>query len=202
MSPGRGGAIALTFDDGPDVRWTPAVLDALRDADARATFFVMAERAVAHPQLIARARSEGHAVELHCVRHVRHAELTDEELEQDTATGLTMLGGLGVRPRLWRAPWGTVRDHSHVVASRHDLRLVHWTADTEDWAGAPADELVRRVWPELGPGTIVLAHDGLGPGATREDCAQTVAMIEPLVSAARARGLRCEPLGRDGEPLV
>ncbi len=194
------GHVGLTFDDGPDERWTPAVLDALRAADARATFFVMTDRAVAYPQLIARARSEGHRVELHCRRHVRHADLSDRELEEDTAAGLAMLDGLGVSPRLWRAPWGVVREHSHAVAAQHELRLVHWTADTEDWTGAPADELVRRVWPEIGPGTVVLAHDGLGPGATRADCAETVAMIAPLVGAARARGLTCEPLGDDGEP--
>ncbi|MFC6800788.1 polysaccharide deacetylase family protein [Deinococcus caeni] len=67
-------AVALTFDDGPDARSTPAVLDALREAGAQATFFVLAAQAEAHPDLIARMLREGHEVQAHAVRH-RHAWL-------------------------------------------------------------------------------------------------------------------------------
>lgn len=187
--------LALTFDDGPDERWTPAVLDALAAAGARATFFVIAPRAVAHPALIARMRAEGHAVELHCHEHVRHTELSDAELEEDTATALAALRGLGVQPTRWRAPWGITREHSRVVARAHGLGLVHWTADTEDWAGHPACAMLDRVRDEIRDGGIVLAHDGLGPGARRTGCANTVDLVAPLVTLAWQRGLRCAPLG-------
>ncbi|HEY5318839.1 MAG TPA: polysaccharide deacetylase family protein, partial [Solirubrobacteraceae bacterium] len=62
---------SLTFDDGPDPVWTPRILDSLGRAGARSTFFVMAEQARAHADLIERMQEEGHEVELHCVRHVR-----------------------------------------------------------------------------------------------------------------------------------
>jgi peptidoglycan/xylan/chitin deacetylase (PgdA/CDA1 family) len=188
------GTVALTFDDGPDPAWTPRVLDALQAADARATFFVIAPRAAAHPALLERMHLGGHTVELHCDRHVRHTELSDEELADDTATALARLEELGVRPRLWRAPWGVTTPASEAVARAHDLRLVHWTADTEDWAGHAPDTMIRRVEDVIRDGAIVLAHDGLGPGATREGCANTVSVIGPLTALAAGRGLTCEPL--------
>ncbi|UTI66084.1 polysaccharide deacetylase family protein [Paraconexibacter antarcticus] len=187
-------AVTLTFDDGPDPVWTPAVLDALDAAGARATFFVIAPRAAAHPALLERMHRAGHTVELHCDRHVRHTELREDQLAADTVTALARLDELGVRPRLWRAPWGITTPASEAVARAHGLRLVHWTADTEDWAGHAPDTMLRRVEDAICDGAVVLAHDGLGPGATRTGCANTVAVIGPLAALAADRGLRCEPL--------
>ena len=84
---GIGGACALTFDDGPDPVWTPRVLACLGDGGARATFFVMAARAAAHPALVDRMRAEGHEIALHCVRHVRHTEIDEPALRRDTRRG-------------------------------------------------------------------------------------------------------------------
>jgi hypothetical protein len=74
------GKVALTFDDGPNPVWTPRVLDALAEAGARATFFVLAPAADKHPQLLRRAEQEGHEVGLHCERHVRHDRMKREEM--------------------------------------------------------------------------------------------------------------------------
>jgi peptidoglycan-N-acetylglucosamine deacetylase len=97
---------ALTFDDGPDPVWTPRVLARLRHEQARATFFVMAYRAIGHPRVIRRMLQDGHDVELHCARHVRHTELSVGDLGRDTDLALRALRRLGVAPRLWRPPWG------------------------------------------------------------------------------------------------
>lgn len=189
--------VALTFDDGPDPDGTPAVLDALARAGARATFFVIAPSAERSPQLLARIREEGHAVGLHCDRHVRHTDLDAAALEQDTATALDRLAALGVRPTLWRTPWGVTSDATAAVAAAHGLRLVHWTADTEDWAGHAPGAMVARVAADLAPGGIVLAHDGIGPGSRRTSAANTVAAVGPLVALARELGSPCEALGAE-----
>ena len=190
--------IALTFDDGPDPVWTPLVLDVLASVRARATFFVVAPRARRYPSLLARIREEGHDVGLHCKEHVRHDAMTLEEIEADVESGLTALAG---PVRLWRTPWGVVTPATEGVARKHGLTLVGWTADTEDWRGGPPDEMVARVTRKLLPGAIVLMHDGVGPGATREGCAMTVGAIGPLVSLARARGLEPVPLVELRRPL-
>lgn len=191
MTRSPAGCISLTFDDGPHPWWTPAVLAELRRHGVRATFFVIAPLAARHPSLVHAIRADGHDVALHCHRHVRHTELTPAEIEDDTRTALSALEELGVRPTAWRTPWGVMTEETRHVARRHDLRLVHWTADTEDWAGHPVRAMLDRVVPRLRDGAVVLAHDGIGPGSRRADATNTVDLIEPLVAAAAELGLAC-----------
>ena len=190
--------IALTFDDGPDPVWTPLVLDALASVRARATFFVVAPRARRYPSLLVRMREEGHDVGFHCTEHIRHDSMTPGEIEADLESGLT---ALACPVRLWRTPWGVVTPATEDVARKHGLTLVGWTTDTEDWRGGPPDEMLARVTRNLLPRAIVLMHDGIGPGATRDGCAMTVDVIGPLVSLARSRGLEPVPLQELRRPL-
>jgi len=183
--------VALTFDDGPDPVWTPLVLDALAGARASATFFVVAPLAIRYPYLLARMREEGHAVAFHCTRHVRHDDSTQAAIETDVELGLLTLGR---SVRYWRAPWGVVTPATRRVAREHALTLVGWTADTQDWRGGPHEEMLGRIECEVLHESIVLMHDGIGPGATRDGCAETVALVQPLVSLARSRGLKPAPL--------
>jgi len=190
--------LALTFDDGPDPDWTPLVLDALADAGARATFFVIAPRATRFPSLISRMREDGHDVAFHCKEHVRHDAMTPVGIEADVASGLPALG----QPvRHWRTPWGFVTPATEEVAQRHRLGLVGWTADTEDWRGDALDEMLARVRGRISPGAIVLMHDGVGPGATRDGCAGTVDLVRPLVATVRSHGLEPATLGELRHPL-
>jgi peptidoglycan/xylan/chitin deacetylase (PgdA/CDA1 family) len=188
-------ALALTFDDGPDPVWTPRVLDALGEVGARATFFLIAPRAARRSELVARMLDEGHAVGLHCDVHVRHGARDEAWLHHDTATALERLAALGVQPTLWRAPWGELAPWTPRVAVEHGLRLVHWSTDTHDWRGDAAAEMLERIRSGLVPGAIVLAHDGLGPGALRRGCAQTVELIPRIAAHAKRRGLRLAALG-------
>lgn len=185
-------AVFLTFDDGPDPVWTPRVIAALAAACARATFFVETPRACRYPSLIARMLREGHAVEFHCTHHLRHTGLSLGAIREDTRTGLRGLRALGVSPRLWRPPWGVATPRTRKVAREHGLSLVGWSADTHDWRGDRARRMLDAVTQEMRPGAIVLMHDGIGPGARRTGCEETVALIPML--AQRARSLGCEPL--------
>jgi len=190
--PGSPRMLALTFDDGPDPRGTPAVLDALRAANAGATFFVLAERAAAHPELLAAILAAGHTVELHGHAHLRHPRSTGRTIEDDLDRALETLAEHGVTPRRWRVPWGDLAAFTPTLAATRGLRLTGWTTDTRDWRGDAAPDMLARL--DLTPGAIVLAHDGIGPGAQRNDAAQTARLIGPLVAAARARGLAPGPL--------
>src|ERR671916_1948094 len=186
--------ISLTFDDGPHPIWTPRVLGALRSAQTRATFFVVAPLARRFPRLISDMLRYGHGVEFHCTEHVRHTEQSREEVEADVRDGLRELRRQGVRPRFWRPPWGVLAPFTTEIACAFELELALWTEGTRDWRGDSASEMLERVGPELQPGSIVLMHDGIGPGALRSDCGETVALVGPLVERIRFLGYEPGPL--------
>lgn len=191
LSDAPAGRVFLTFDDGPDPVWTPRVLEALREADARATFFVVAPEALRHPALVSEMLLAGHRVEFHCSAHLRHTERTRLDVEADTREGLRDLASLGVSPRLWRPPWGVSGPWTEALADAFGLRLALWTIDPHDWRGDTAPAMLDHAERRIAPGSVVLLHDGLGPGALRPGCGETVSLIGPLVKAARAAG--CEP---------
>jgi peptidoglycan/xylan/chitin deacetylase (PgdA/CDA1 family) len=181
--------LALTFDDGPDPDWTPRLLDVLAGVGAHATFFPIASRAAAHPGLIARIVADGHRIGLHCHEHVRHSHRSIEWGRRDTTYALALLRSVGVRPTLWRTPWGDTAAWTDRVARENRLRIIAWTVDTHDWRGDAAGEMFRATREDLRDGAIVLAHDGIGPGARRADVRETIAYTQLVVDHANEAGL-------------
>jgi peptidoglycan/xylan/chitin deacetylase (PgdA/CDA1 family) len=182
-------SVALTFDDGPDRTWTPRLLDVLREVGGHATFFPITSRVAASPELLERVRGGGHTIGLHCREHVRHSERDVQWLRDDTRAALDELAALGVRPTLWRTPWGDTAPWTETVAREHALRLIKWTADTHDWRGDSAEQMLADTRRQLVDGSIVLAHDGIGPGARRDGAAETVRYVKLAAGHARAHGL-------------
>jgi peptidoglycan/xylan/chitin deacetylase (PgdA/CDA1 family) len=187
-------ALALTFDDGPDEVWTPRLLELLARAGARATFFPIATRAQAHHELIGQMLADGHTVGLHCDEHIRHTERDLGWGQQDTARALDTLEKLGVRARLWRTPWGKTASWTEQVSAEFGLRLVGWSVDTHDWRGDRAPAMFAATRAGLQPGAVVLAHDGLGPGARRPDSAETLAFVELVIGHAERSELTLDAL--------
>ena len=187
--------VALTFDDGPDPVWTPRLLDLLDRLGVTATFFPISTRAERAPAIIERIRRAGHAVGLHCDEHVRHSQRRRDWVERDTDRALSRLDLLDVRPRLWRTPWGDTAPFTKWVAADRGLRLVDWNVDTHDWRGNSAEEMLAATRDRLNPGAVVLAHDGIGPGALRADCRHTVGYVAAAIDHARREGREFVTLG-------
>jgi peptidoglycan/xylan/chitin deacetylase (PgdA/CDA1 family) len=190
------GTVALTYDDGPDPLWTERLLAELREGGARATFFVITPNAVANRDLIEAMHADGHEVALHCYRHVRHAQQSEGELSKDLATGLGHLRSVGAYPRAWRAPWGSETPVTRRLATRNGLRLWGWNLDSHDWRGDSADRMYAAISAQGGlrDGDVVLMHDGLGPGARRTGCAQTLELTRRLIAEAEREGLALAPV--------
>jgi peptidoglycan/xylan/chitin deacetylase (PgdA/CDA1 family) len=182
-----GHTVALTFDDGPDPRWTPTVLELLRRHHTRATFCIVGQYIEAHPELVRRIAEDGHALCDHTWSHDealsrRPRAAVRAELVR-TYDAIVAASG-GVAPRYFRAPagrWGSV-----VVAEARRLRLqpLGWSVDPSDWRRPPAAEIARRVLAGATPGAIVLLHDGYGARAG------TVAALDVILRALAARGVR------------
>jgi peptidoglycan-N-acetylglucosamine deacetylase len=183
--------IHLTYDDGPDPEWTPRVLEALDRHEARATFFVDARRALVQRDLVRATERAGHEVAFHCFEHIRHSDRDDAGVADDLELGIGLLDQVGVRPQAWRAPWGVETDATRRLAAEHELRLCGWNIDTHDWRGDTAAQMWSAYEAQGGlrDGDVVLMHDGLGPGARRDGCAETVALTELLLVTAAEAGL-------------
>ena len=109
--------VALTFDDGPDPRWTPAVLDVLRRHGVHATFFVVGARVLEHPDLTRRVVDEGHEIGNHTFSHVEVGAISGWELGlQLSLTQTAVAGATGVRPVLFRPPYASTPDTVSVEA--------------------------------------------------------------------------------------
>lgn len=172
--------VALTFDaehpDRPrcDPDGAERVLDVLREADVRATFFVQGRWAMSRPETAHRVAADGHLVGHHSHYHVRMRLLSDEGLREDVAQGEgAILETIGEDPHPWfRLPFGDGHDDPRVLGTLEDLgfRNVHWDVELEDWEpwrSAPeiAEDAVAGALAH-GDGAIVLLHTW--PVATAE----------------------------------
>lgn len=154
--------VALTFDDGPDPRSTPVLLDFLREAHVPATFFCVGKNVAAHPELAARIAREGHLVGNHSFAHSNHtnffttgrlrAELTQAQAAIETATGQ--------QPQWFRPPMGLSNPRVFRAARALNLKVIGWTARGLDTKLTEPARIVARIMARLRPGAIVLLHDG------------------------------------------
>lgn len=189
------GQLVLTLDDGPDPDATPAVLDALARSGAQATFFVLGEQALEHPELARRIVAEGHEVGLHGSRHFRHDHVAGPESREDIERGFEQIESVtGVRPRWYRPPYGKLSDSGVNACDELGLTTVYWSAWGLDWERASAQQIAAAAARELSDGAIVLLHDSAR--YARRPSAQPTADAIPLIAAsATDRGLRLVTLG-------
>ena len=185
--------IALTFDDGP-ARGTPRFLELLDELDVPATFFVCGKNVQRRP-LVARSIVEaGHSIGNHTYSHpmlpLRSPAQARHELAQ---TQSAISEATGVRPVLFRPPYGLRCPALRRLLPELGLACVHWTVMGNDWkwdTGRIASHVLRRT----GDGAIICLHDGCGTEPD-PDRSQTLGAVRRVVPALRNRGLRFVPLG-------
>ncbi len=187
--------LALTFDDGPS-QWTEPVLDALREAECRATFFVLGEAISGREGTLIRTRDEGHEIGNHSRTHPRLDELTPREIRAELASTNAMIEAvLGRPPHLVRPPYLLGSQALIRVAARVGLDLVvYGSLQADDWILDSPAEIASRVLSGVRPGSIVVLHDGRPLGQThqesREDREPTVEAIRLLLPALMDRGFQ------------
>ena len=183
-----GPEVWLTIDDGPDVVDTPLLLDLLDRHDAKATFFVIGNRAAQHPELIAEIRLRGHEIGHHTQTHpvgtfwCASYSRVNTELDQ----ALTVLRGMSVRPRWFRPPVGIKNFLLPAALAERKLQCVGWSVRSGDCLSRDPEKVVKQVMTHVRPGAIILMHEGPSvPAAVR------VQAIAGVLEGLTANHYRC-----------
>ncbi|WP_313640963.1 polysaccharide deacetylase family protein, partial [Paenibacillus sp.] len=156
---GRGrNEFALTFDDGPDPRFTPLLLDLLKKYDAKATFFVVGSNAERYPELIQRIHDEGHLIGIHNYVHKTNWLMRPATVRrQIQRTNDIIYNIIGERSTHYRPPWGIVNLFD--ISKRRQVEIVLWSVMFGDWREKlGAQRLTEKMLARLNPGEVMLLH--------------------------------------------
>lgn len=161
--------VYLTFDDGPDTKQTPQVLDVLKRNNATATFFCIGSRIAGNEALLKRMADEGHQIGIHSFSHAngfplygRGRMIADIRQCQQTIEQAT-----GATTTLFRPPFGVTNPTIGKAVKSLNLKTIGWTIRSYDTNGANNAKIVRRISRQLRPGAIILLHDRLPQSAER-----------------------------------
>lgn len=190
------GRVAITFDDGPDPRATPAILDVLRDRGAPAAFFVVGLQAERFPDLVARAFREGHTLGNHTFTHPDVDRVPEIRLQLELEATTRLVEALvGRRPLLYRPPSLVdiePRTEAGVTAFARAGALGYLVVDADvdprDWDTGDEEAIARRTLAGVGEGGVVLLHDGGG------DRSATARALPQILDGLASRGLTVVPL--------
>ncbi|MEU4472304.1 polysaccharide deacetylase family protein [Micromonospora sp. NPDC023888] len=175
--------LALTFDDGPDPRYTPQVLALLREYDVHATFCVVGENAQNHPDLIQAIVNEGHTLCNHSWHHdvglgARSADAIRSDLLR---TNEAIRAAVPNAPIVWyRQPGGAWTYPVVTVARQLGMTPLHWSVDPSDWELPGAGKITATVLTQAQPGSVVLLHDA---GGNRQGTVDALRRILPDLTA-------------------
>lgn len=180
--------VALTFDDGPDIRFTPQVLDVLAKHDVKATFFIVGTRAEAHHAITKRIHDEGHAIGNHTFWH---PNLPKEELGrlhwELTETEQVIADIIGFKPRLFRSPYGALNEEMVEMLEENNNTVIGWDVDSIDWKQLDPDIISDNVLSNVDFGSIILMHDG---GDWSMDLSGTAQSLDNIISKLKDDGTK------------
>ncbi|MFJ6480025.1 MULTISPECIES: polysaccharide deacetylase family protein [unclassified Streptomyces] len=177
--------MVLTFDDGPDPRYTPAILDTLARYGVRAMFFVCGEMATENRNLLRRMVDEGHVIGNHTWTHPLIPGLSRPALASEIGrTSEVVQQTVGEAPLWFRAPYGAWNRAAFEIGAELGMEPLAWTVDTLDWKEPGTPTIISRVLGGAAPGVIVLSHDA---GGNRSQSVQAISSYLPQLLA---RGYR------------
>lgn len=187
--------IYLTFDDGPDPKWTPQVLALLQKYHATAVFYEIGRNARSFPQTTLEVAEAGQKIGLHGYNHIELSKLGFHDFSLEvTDTRDAISDALSSRPDLagqltpcLRPPYGAVSDSVYNFAYTMNYAISMWHLDTRDWTGISGEEILAIVEKELQPYRVVLMHDG------GENRAETIRGLGLVLHELTLRGYHFEP---------
>ena len=180
--------VYLTFDDGPDEKYTAKLLDLLKKHNIKATFFVVASFARNNPQIIDRMKKENHCIGLHSFEHKNALFQSRGYTKYDFEESIKIMNDLGVNFKFYRPPWG----HCNIFTSReikkHNLKKVLWDVMAQDWQGNTTVEAITdKLLLRSKENSIICLHDGRGEN---EAPSRTIKALQKAIPIWKINGYK------------
>lgn len=170
---------ALTFDDGPDKKYTSQICEILDQYQVKATFFIIGQNVQAHPAVLQQLINSGHEIGNHSYSHPDFTRLSASALRKQLEQTNTALAKYSATPRWFRPPYGAFNSTSIKAAAALGMNTVLWSVDTRDWTTPGAERIKERVLAGVIPGAVVLLHS---------TNAQTVAALPAIIEGLQDKG--------------
>ena len=149
--------VALTFDDGPSPKYTPLLLDGLKERNVRATFFLLGQNVKENKELVQRMQAEGHLLGNHTYNHVQLNKIPETTARQEILkTNNEIYEATGKYPEYMRPPYGAWKKNMELCV---EMLPVFWDIDTLDWKSQNVDAILKAAGEEPEDGSIILMHD-------------------------------------------
>ncbi|MDB5054546.1 MAG: hypothetical protein JWM44_2596 [Bacilli bacterium] len=177
--------IALTFDDGPDPKETPEILDVLKKYNATATFFVIGKQGHKYQDILQREVSEGHELANHSFSHLDFRRLSRMEIRQEISKSDDEIFAItGQHTKLFRPPGGYYDNKIVEIAEQAGYKVILWTwyQDSKDWSKPGVQKIVNKVISNAHPGDIILFHDRISGSS------QTVKALKEILPELQKQG--------------
>ena len=181
--------VALTFDHSWGNKFTPSILDTLKENNIKATFFIMGPWAQKYPEVAKRIVADGHEIGSHGYRHENYGDMSAEWVREDIQKAHNQIKEVtGVEPRLLRPPNGHYSQQSLKVTDELGYKTIIWNVDSLDWKNPGRDVIIDRGMKRLKPGAIILMHASDTP-------VQTADALPILLSKIKAEGYQIVTVG-------
>lgn len=185
--------IALTFDDGPDSRYTNIILDILKKYDVKGTFFVVSENALKNKNIIKRIIDEGHSIGLHSLKHRSPWLSLPFQTKNDFYESLDIFKKMGISIRFYRPPWGTFNLLTQYFGKKLGLKTVLWSINGNDWFYKTTyKEVVDTIMNKIMKGDIILLHDSSN---VLNNPIKTIDALQILIPRLKKHGYRFVTIG-------
>jgi peptidoglycan-N-acetylglucosamine deacetylase len=186
--------VYLSFDDGPDPKYTPRLLDILATFDARANFFVVGVACQRHPALLKRILNEGHTIGSHSFSHRHPWTISTTVARQEVRQGFDAITAIcGHSARFFRPPYGRLRkamlDEAHALG----MHTILWSRSAIDWGSWGKPSAIARRLSKTSPGDILLLHDGV---ERKNRPAAMLALLPDFLGMCKEKGLQFGKLER------
>lgn len=178
-------SVALTFDDGPNPKFTPEVLSILRENNVKATFCVIGDQVKQHPSLVRKIAADGHKLCDHSVSHdMQLPNKNEAKIKKEILGGKQAIQSAvpGAEVPYYRAPGGNWGGNVRELAANWGMKPLGWSVDPRDWARPGVDSILGTIRKQLKPGGVILLHDGGG------DRRQTVEALKTLIPELKRNG--------------